>query len=43
MEKPLMPYLASSTPRSFIVLLFMFVAGIADVCWVLYKSRKTSA
>lgn len=43
MEKPLMPYLASSTPRSFIVLLFMFVAGIADVCWVLYKSRRTSA
>lgn len=35
-----MPYKASSTPRSFIVLAFAFFGGIINVAWTLYTSNK---
>lgn len=35
-QKPIMPYKASSTPRSVIVLFFMILGGICDTIWVLY-------
>lgn len=45
-QKPIMPYKASSTPRSMIVLMFMILGVILDAIWILYgkdmfgKSRK---
>lgn len=35
-QKPMMPYKAASTPRSIIVLLFMFLGVLCDAIWVLY-------
>ncbi len=35
-QKPIMPYKPSSTPRAFIVFIFMFLGGMADAAWVLY-------
>jgi len=35
-QEPIMPYRASSTPRSLIVLIFMFLGGICDALWILY-------
>lgn len=45
-QKPIMPYKASSTPRSMIVLMFMILGAILDAVWILYgkdmfgKARK---
>jgi uncharacterized protein involved in exopolysaccharide biosynthesis len=36
LQKPIMPYLASSTPRSLTVIVFMFIGVILDALWVLY-------
>jgi uncharacterized protein involved in exopolysaccharide biosynthesis len=46
-ENPIMPYKASSIPRSVIVLLFMFMGAACDVLWILYgrewyKQRKAN-
>lgn len=39
-QKPYMPYKASSTPRSFVVLAFMLIGFVVDCIWVLYKEKK---
>lgn len=36
LQKPIMPYIASSTPRSLTVIFFMFIGLVLDVCWILY-------
>lgn len=41
-QKPYMPYRASSTPRSFVVLAFMIIGFIVDCIWVFYKERKNN-
>ena len=38
-EQPIMPYKAASTPRSVIVLLFMFIGGCCDALWILYGRK----
>lgn len=35
-----MPHRASSTPRSFVVILFAMLGGVADVVWSLYSSSR---
>lgn len=39
-QKPYMPYKASSTPRSVVVILFMFLGVLADCVWVFVQGRK---
>ena len=34
------PLLASSTPRSYIVLLFVFLGVLADAAWVLFLRKR---
>ncbi|WP_276943289.1 Wzz/FepE/Etk N-terminal domain-containing protein [Hallella colorans] len=36
LQKPIMPYIASSMPRSLMVILFMLVGLFLDVLWILY-------
>lgn len=38
-QRPIMPHRASSTPRVFIVILFMILGGLADAVWVLYGDK----
>lgn len=38
-QKPIMPHKASSTPRSIIVLFFMFLGVIGDIIFILYKKN----
>lgn len=38
-QRPIMPHKASSTPRAFIVLTFMFLGAILDAIWVLYGNQ----
>jgi len=38
-ERPIMPYKPASTPRSLIVLIFMFLGGCCDALWVLYGRK----
>ena len=35
-QKPIMPYKASSTPRSGIVIMFAFLGAVMDALWILY-------
>lgn len=39
-QKPYMPYKPSSTPRSYIVLLYILIGGMIDLIWVFFKERK---
>lgn len=39
-QKPYMPYKSSSTPRSYVVLMFLMLGGIVDCIWVFFKERK---
>lgn len=39
-EKPIMPYKAASTPRSVIVLIFIFLGVLCDALWILYGRKK---
>lgn len=46
-QNPYMPYRASSRPRIFTVIIFMFVGVLLDTVWILYardlyKKRKMS-
>lgn|SRR5574344_250192 len=38
-EKPIMPYKASSTPRSMTVIMFMFFGALLDVIWILFGDK----
>lgn len=39
-QKPYMPYKASSTPRSIVVLMFMILGVFADFVWVFIQERR---
>ena len=43
MERPIMPNKPSSTPRSLIVLLWIFLAIMGGSGWVLYKKQRSGA
>lgn len=39
-QKPIMPYKASSTPRSVTVMFFLFLGIILDALWILYGKER---
>lgn len=40
LQRPIMPYKASSTPRALIVLLFIFLGMTIDTVWTLYGGKR---